>query len=178
VCASTAYSYCCTASISRPTNSAACLSAALFASLQNPKVTADRAFNGFGTNYTNSPEPIYGTQVSSRLAWHVAPCSSSSSIGSSRGGGRYAAHTVVIASSETASRDSSRGCRTVKQSAAGVTRCLKMDWALFTAITGQMAAWPNLAYSYWVLFCSWSAHKHLPVYLRALSCQAGTYLSI
>jgi hypothetical protein len=39
--------------------------------LQNPKVTADRAFNGFGTNYTNSPEPIYGTQVSSRLASHA-----------------------------------------------------------------------------------------------------------
>lgn len=30
--------------------------------LQDPKVTADRAFNGYGTNYTNSPEPIYGTQ--------------------------------------------------------------------------------------------------------------------
>lgn len=30
---------------------------------QNPKVTADRAFNGFGTNFDNSPEPIYGTQV-------------------------------------------------------------------------------------------------------------------
>lgn len=29
---------------------------------QNPKVTADRAFNGFGTNFPNSPEPIYGTQ--------------------------------------------------------------------------------------------------------------------
>lgn len=29
---------------------------------ENPKVTADRAFNGFGTNYENSPEPIYGTQ--------------------------------------------------------------------------------------------------------------------
>lgn len=27
---------------------------------QNPKVTADRAFNGFGTNYEGSPEPIYG----------------------------------------------------------------------------------------------------------------------
>jgi sulfite reductase beta subunit-like hemoprotein len=30
--------------------------------LQDPKVTADRDFNGYGTNYTNSPEPIYGTQ--------------------------------------------------------------------------------------------------------------------
>lgn len=29
---------------------------------QNPKVTADRAFNGFGTNFNNSPEPIYGAQ--------------------------------------------------------------------------------------------------------------------
>nr|QPT54870.1 ferredoxin-sulfite reductase [Scenedesmus acutus] len=29
---------------------------------EDPKVTADRAFNGYGTNYTNSPEPIYGTQ--------------------------------------------------------------------------------------------------------------------
>jgi len=29
---------------------------------ENPKVTADRAFNGFGTNFENSPEPIYGTQ--------------------------------------------------------------------------------------------------------------------
>lgn len=29
---------------------------------QDPKVTADRAFNGFGTNFENSPEPIYGTQ--------------------------------------------------------------------------------------------------------------------
>lgn len=28
--------------------------------LQNPKVTADRAFNGYGTNFENSPEPIYG----------------------------------------------------------------------------------------------------------------------
>ena len=27
---------------------------------QNPKVTADRAFNGYGTNFENSPEPIYG----------------------------------------------------------------------------------------------------------------------
>lgn len=27
---------------------------------QNPKVTADRAFNGFGTNYEGNPEPIYG----------------------------------------------------------------------------------------------------------------------
>lgn len=25
-------------------------------------MTEDRAFNGFGTNYENSPEPIYGTQ--------------------------------------------------------------------------------------------------------------------
>lgn len=29
---------------------------------QNPKVTEDRAFNGFGTNFEGSPEPIYGTQ--------------------------------------------------------------------------------------------------------------------
>lgn len=29
--------------------------------LQNPKVTADRAFNGFGTNFEGSPEPIYGS---------------------------------------------------------------------------------------------------------------------
>jgi hypothetical protein len=28
--------------------------------VQNPKVTADRAFNGFGTNFEGSPEPIYG----------------------------------------------------------------------------------------------------------------------
>ncbi len=33
---------------------------------QNPKVTEDRAFNGFGTNFADSPEPIYGTQVSRR----------------------------------------------------------------------------------------------------------------
>ena len=30
--------------------------------MQNPKVTRDRAFNGFGTNFDNSAEPIYGTQ--------------------------------------------------------------------------------------------------------------------
>ncbi|KAG2498567.1 hypothetical protein HYH03_003318 [Edaphochlamys debaryana] len=29
---------------------------------EDPKVTADRAFNGFGTNFENSPEPIYGAQ--------------------------------------------------------------------------------------------------------------------
>jgi sulfite reductase (ferredoxin) len=29
---------------------------------QDPKVTEDRAFNGFGTNFENCPEPIYGTQ--------------------------------------------------------------------------------------------------------------------
>lgn len=29
---------------------------------ENPKVTADRAFNRFGTNFENSAEPIYGTQ--------------------------------------------------------------------------------------------------------------------
>jgi hypothetical protein len=28
---------------------------------QNPKVTADRAFNGFGTNFEGSPEPLYGS---------------------------------------------------------------------------------------------------------------------
>lgn len=27
---------------------------------ESPKVTADRAFNGFGTNYEDCPEPIYG----------------------------------------------------------------------------------------------------------------------
>jgi sulfite reductase beta subunit-like hemoprotein len=30
--------------------------------LQNPKVSADREFNGFGTNFDGSPEPIYGAQ--------------------------------------------------------------------------------------------------------------------
>lgn len=29
--------------------------------VQNPKVTTDRAFNGFGTNFEGSPEPIYGS---------------------------------------------------------------------------------------------------------------------
>mmetsp|Transcript_33738 Transcript_33738/g.95452 ORF Transcript_33738/g.95452 Transcript_33738/m.95452 type:complete len:453 (+) Transcript_33738:193-1551(+) len=29
---------------------------------ENPKVTADRAFNGFGTNFVGSAEPLYGTQ--------------------------------------------------------------------------------------------------------------------
>ena len=29
---------------------------------QDPKVTADRSYNQFGTNFDNSPEPIYGTQ--------------------------------------------------------------------------------------------------------------------
>lgn len=29
--------------------------------LQSPKVTADRAFNGFGTNFEGSPEPLYGS---------------------------------------------------------------------------------------------------------------------
>lgn len=29
---------------------------------EDPKVTEDRAFNGFGTNYEDSPEPIYGAQ--------------------------------------------------------------------------------------------------------------------
>ncbi|GIL79238.1 hypothetical protein Vretifemale_8625 [Volvox reticuliferus] len=29
---------------------------------EDPKVTADRAFNGYGTNFENSPEPIYGAQ--------------------------------------------------------------------------------------------------------------------
>lgn len=28
---------------------------------QSPKVTADRAFNEFGTNFEGSPEPIYGS---------------------------------------------------------------------------------------------------------------------
>ena len=27
---------------------------------QNPKVTADRAYNAHGTNFEGSPEPIYG----------------------------------------------------------------------------------------------------------------------
>ncbi len=31
------------------------------AAAQNPKVTADRAFNGFGTNFEGSPEPLYGS---------------------------------------------------------------------------------------------------------------------
>lgn len=29
---------------------------------ENPKVTADRAFNAYGTNFPESPEPIYGAQ--------------------------------------------------------------------------------------------------------------------
>nr|QKY14996.1 sulfite reductase [ferredoxin] (SIR) [Polytomella parva] len=29
---------------------------------ENPKVTKDRAYNGFGTNFENSPEPLYGAQ--------------------------------------------------------------------------------------------------------------------
>eukprot|EP00199_Chlamydomonas_sp_CCMP681_P001144 CAMPEP_0119104240 /NCGR_PEP_ID=MMETSP1180-20130426/2497_1 /TAXON_ID=3052 ORGANISM="Chlamydomonas cf sp, Strain CCMP681" /NCGR_SAMPLE_ID=MMETSP1180 /ASSEMBLY_ACC=CAM_ASM_000741 /LENGTH=693 /DNA_ID=CAMNT_0007088937 /DNA_START=41 /DNA_END=2122 /DNA_ORIENTATION=- len=29
---------------------------------EDPKVATDRAFNGFGTNFENSPEPIYGAQ--------------------------------------------------------------------------------------------------------------------
>lgn len=29
---------------------------------EDPKVTADRMYNGFGTNFENCPEPIYGTQ--------------------------------------------------------------------------------------------------------------------
>jgi hypothetical protein len=28
--------------------------------VQNPKVIEDRSFNGFGTNFEGSPEPIYG----------------------------------------------------------------------------------------------------------------------
>ena len=32
-----------------------------FHALQSPKVTADRAFNGFGTNFEGSPEPLYGS---------------------------------------------------------------------------------------------------------------------
>jgi hypothetical protein len=36
--------------------------ALVFTTAQDPKVTADRAFNGFGTNFENSPEPIYGAQ--------------------------------------------------------------------------------------------------------------------
>lgn len=28
---------------------------------QNPKVTADRASNNFGTNFEGSPEPLYGS---------------------------------------------------------------------------------------------------------------------
>lgn len=30
------------------------------AEMESPKVTADRLFNGFGTNFEGSPEPIYG----------------------------------------------------------------------------------------------------------------------
>lgn len=45
--------------------------------MQNPKVTADRAFNGFGTNYENSPEPIYGTQVRRQLKPTAEPLLSS-----------------------------------------------------------------------------------------------------
>lgn len=33
---------------------------------QDPKVTADRAFNGFGTNFDNSVEPIYGSHFMPR----------------------------------------------------------------------------------------------------------------
>lgn len=29
---------------------------------QDPKVAADRMYNAFGTNFENSPEPIYGQQ--------------------------------------------------------------------------------------------------------------------
>lgn len=29
--------------------------------VQSPKVTKDRAFNGFGTNFEGSPEPLYGS---------------------------------------------------------------------------------------------------------------------
>ena len=34
----------------------------LTAEREDPKVTADRAFNGFGTNFEGSPEPLYGAQ--------------------------------------------------------------------------------------------------------------------
>ena len=34
---------------------------ACYVSLQTPKVTEDRAFNGFGTNFEGSPEPLYGS---------------------------------------------------------------------------------------------------------------------
>mmetsp|Transcript_5416 Transcript_5416/g.13559 ORF Transcript_5416/g.13559 Transcript_5416/m.13559 type:complete len:601 (-) Transcript_5416:89-1891(-) len=34
----------------------------LTAEREDPKVTEDRAFNGFGTNFEGSPEPIYGAQ--------------------------------------------------------------------------------------------------------------------
>ncbi|PSC68656.1 sulfite reductase isoform B [Micractinium conductrix] len=30
--------------------------------MENPKVTEDRMFNGFGTNFEGNPEPIYGSQ--------------------------------------------------------------------------------------------------------------------
>jgi hypothetical protein len=42
-----------------------------------PQVTADRAFNGFGTNFENSAEPIYGTQARAHgpfAAWPPACC--------------------------------------------------------------------------------------------------------
>ena len=44
---------------------------------QSPKVTADRAFNGFGTNFEGSPEPLYGNlflprKFKVRLLWRPA----------------------------------------------------------------------------------------------------------
>lgn len=44
--------------------------------LQRPHVTAARDFNGFGTNFVGSPEPIYGAQYLPRkfkvLGWELA----------------------------------------------------------------------------------------------------------
>jgi sulfite reductase (ferredoxin) len=36
---------------------------------ENPKVTEDRKFNGYGTNFEDSPEPIYGAQVRLRFCF-------------------------------------------------------------------------------------------------------------
>jgi hypothetical protein len=47
---------------SQPTTSPHECPSAPFCRAQDPKVTEDRAFNGFGTNFENSSEPIYGTQ--------------------------------------------------------------------------------------------------------------------
>jgi sulfite reductase (ferredoxin) len=52
----------------------------LLACLQRPHVTAARDFNGFGTNFVGSPEPIYGAQYLPRkfkvlcCSWRVTSC--------------------------------------------------------------------------------------------------------